>query len=706
MPSNRSYTADELEVLLLEHLEDDEFMTVSTVGPVDRPASELAALNRREQELLLTWIGRVVSVQEQVGYEFTLRSARALRLMGEEGMTAWLRRIMDIYDKAGLYPAMQLLRGMESHAERFREGRHELEFREVRGVLEGFLAGLSGRRLRLDVADAGPYTDSTRVFVPASVFHFRDPEDNFSLFKAMVAHHWAQVRFGTVRLRLQADLASFADRDKALAVLLALERFRLDACIERELPGLGRTLREVCEKLEHPGPEGVWKEFAEHLRQPGRQAEDSLELLADAYTEPAEPAAYQGLLRPDQIAEATARRQKEEREMLARLLGDFADKPQGEQTPAKPPGRDTRSSRFRAETDMESLEIELYLDDQPVAPPIEVSRLLQSVALDFGEIPDDFLHPSGDGYRGGERGDAGEDGARAVAGTLRLYPEWDYKRQHYRKEWCSVRELPVRPREDDFVARTRDKYLPLIRQLKRTFEALRGEDRRLKRQPYGDEVDLDAVVEAYADARSGQEVSPNLFTRLHRVERDIAVLFMVDMSGSTRGWINDAERESLILLCEALEKLGDRYGIYGFSGMTRTRCEIYPVKALDEPYSDEVRGRISAIEPKDYTRMGAAIRHLSAILGEVEARTRLLVTLSDGKPDDFDAYYRGEYGIEDTRRALIEARRAGIHPFCITIDTEGPDYLPHMYGPVNYTVVDEVARLPRQVADIYRKLTS
>ena len=104
--------------------------------------------------------------------------------------------------------------------------------------------------------------------------------------------------------------------------------------------------------------------------------------------------------------------------------------------------------------------------------------------------------------------------------------------------------------------------------------------------------------------------------------------------------------------------------------------------------------------------MGFAIRHLTDLLNEVEARTKLLITLSDGKPDDYHDGYRGQYGIEDTRMALIEAKRSGIHPFCITIDEKARDYLPHMYGAVNYTVVDDVGKLPFKVADIYRRLTT
>ncbi len=260
------------------------------------------------------------------------------------------------------------------------------------------------------------------------------------------------------------------------------------------------------------------------------------------------------------------------------------------------------------------------------------------------------------------------------------------------------------PVYDDFVAQTLNKHRGLIKHLRKTFEAMRDEDRLLKRQSDGDGIDIDALVEALADTRDGSEMSERLFTRMHRSERNIAVIFMVDMSGSTKGWINEAERESLILLCEALESLGDRYAIYGFSGMARKRCEIYRIKEFSESYNDEIRARISGIEAKDYTRMGFAIRHLSRILMEVDARTRILITISDGKPDDYDSY-RGDYAIEDTRRALIEARREGIHPYCITIDEQARDYLPHMYGPAAFTVIDQVHLLPLKVSDIYRRLT-
>ena len=216
--------------------------------------------------------------------------------------------------------------------------------------------------------------------------------------------------------------------------------------------------------------------------------------------------------------------------------------------------------------------------------PEQARALSQSIVQDIGKIPDDYLVPAGPGeYDPSVLQDEEPDPDDVWKGTYHeigahLYKEWDFRRQHYRKNWCAVREKTISPVFDDFYRDTLSKYSGLIRHLRKTFEAMRDEDRLLKRQVHGDDVDIDALVEALADTHDGSEMSDRLFTRMHRTERNIAVVFMVDMSGSTKGWINDAEREALILLCEALETLGDRYAIYGFSGMARKRCEIYRPK--------------------------------------------------------------------------------------------------------------------------------
>ena len=354
----------------------------------------------------------------------------------------------------------------------------------------------------------------------------------------------------------------------------------------------------------------------------------------------------------------------------------------------------------------DGFKIELNFDDKTVDPPQDIQQLLESILQDIGEIPDDYLIATQPDKSKDETEDSDykDNTTDELDEDEFVYDEWDHSRQKYRKDWCRLKELDISPVHNNFVRNTLHKHRGLLKHLHRTFEALREDDKRMKHQPFGDDIDLDAVIEAYSDTKKGFEASQNLFIKSRKSDRNIAVMFMIDMSGSTAGWINEMEREALVLLCESLETLGDRYAIYGFSGATHQRCELYKVKEFNESYSDEVKARISGIEPQDYTRMGAAIRHLTKKLHHIEARTKLLITLSDGRPDDQDGY-RGPYGIEDTRRALIEAKFLGIHPFCITIDEEAMDYLQHMYGAVNFAVIDHVDKLPYKVSDIYRRIT-
>ncbi len=698
--------AAELAALLEDWLEAD-----LTFHKVEGLARELAGLSREDCDFILGWIKRIATTHLELGWQFGRRAPKLLASMGRRQMEAWAVFACDTYDRVGLRPALQAVEQVENFADKQLELTAGVLFEDVAGVLGNFVRGLSGRKLAIVQGEA-VHTDTDKIYLPAVIARLPDMDDNFRLAKAMVALLWAQTRFGTFRVDLIEACAAFPHPSRALAQLNALETLRLSACIERELPGLHRDMERLKTALGDVLPP-AWQRFARRLGEPDASIEDSLRLLGDAYQLPDFAAwCFQGELRPDAVAGAfIARRDKEKarlRVKLAELLEEQSrHQPQSDTADAAQP------PAFEAEVDDSDgrLELELTLDGAPVAPPEDVRQLLTSVWLDFGEIPHDYLVPAGDGeYDASLLGEQPVDPDAVWQGTYHeqgalFYPEWDMGRQHYRKNWCVMREKEVAPVFDDFARATLDKHAGLVKHLHRAFEAMRDENRLLKRQPYGDDVDIDALVEAMADARDGSEMSDRLFVRLHRAERNIAVAFMVDMSGSTRGWINEAEREALILLCEALERLGDRYAIYGFSGTTRKRCELYRIKTFEESYGDVVKARISGIRAQEYTRMGFAIRHLTDLLKKVEARTRVLVTLSDGRPDDYFDGYRGQYGIEDTRMALLEARRAGVHPFCVTIDREARDYLPHMYGAARYVILDDVAELPFKVSDIYRRIT-
>lgn len=675
-------------------------------------AAELSRLTRVQQEFVLHWVEVISRSNTEMSYQFALHAADAFRRMESEGVRQWVLQAMDIYDRQGLYPGSTAFRNVETFA-----ARHALEavavpLEEVRGMLALFIRGLAGRELKIE-PDPALYTDTETLYLPPRVNRFDNREQNYRLYKAMAVQLWAQVWFGTFRRptpdapHLGERLAAFDDPRRALQLFLLLESIRLNACVARELPGLGRESATLDERP--PAGDPLWCREGAALKAPDATVETTLEALDALYPLDAgwpEPCHWQGELRLGEVEAAIAQRLERERELLKRSLGELQ-----EDAVNRPPAEsDKGKGKFELAPESEpGAAPELTLDGQPVTPPPDVRNLITSILQDLDQLPEEFLTPAGDGRydadaRGTDRLGTDTGPERNESGAL-LYDEWDHHRQNYRKNWCVLRELETRAVYDDFVDRTLARHHWLIGEIRRGFEALRGEDKLLKRQTEGDDIDLDALVEAHADMRTGAEMTDRLFIRMHKIDRDLAVMFMVDVSGSTKGWINDAERESLIVLCEALEILGDRYAIYGFSGMTRNRCEVYRIKRFDEPYGREVKARISGLSPRDYTRMGVTIRHLTRLLSTVEAKTRMLITLSDGKPDDWDGY-RGEYGIEDTRQALIEARHAGIHPFCITIDTEAKEYLPHMYGPVSYVVIDEVRKLPLKVADIYRRLTA
>jgi nitric oxide reductase NorD protein len=193
--------------------------------------------------------------------------------------------------------------------------------------------------------------------------------------------------------------------------------------------------------------------------------------------------------------------------------------------------------------------------------------------------------------------------------------------------------------------------------------------------------------------------------------RDLACLLMADLSLSTDTWVNDHHRvidvirDSLFLFGEALDATGDRCGIYGFSSRKRDPVRVHTLKHFDEGYGKVIRGRIAAIKPGYYTRMGAALRYGAQLLGRQPGGRRLLLLLTDGKPNDLDQY-EGRYGIEDSRQAVLEARRLGLEPFCVTIDQQGNDYLPHLFGSDGYVVIRDPAELPRRLPLLYARLTA
>lgn len=289
------------------------------------------------------------------------------------------------------------------------------------------------------------------------------------------------------------------------------------------------------------------------------------------------------------------------------------------------------------------------------------------------------------------------------------YPEWDFRARAYRECATLVQELAAPLGDPGWAERVLHRHARLIDTVCVRFAHLRPNRSRLRRRPDGPDLDIDGYVTAFADRVAGSPAEDGLYEEYRPRRRDFALLLLVDASASTdasirgRERIIDVEKEALLVLCKALEHLGDRYAIHAFSGEGPSRVTLLPLKRFADPYDASTARRIAGLEPDRYTRLGAALRHATALLAAEPARHRLLLIVSDGKPNDTDEY-EGRYGIEDTRQAVLEARLQGLYPFCLTVDRRAPEYARHVFGPVGYTVASHAEVLPRALVDILRRL--
>lgn len=342
-----------------------------------------------------------------------------------------------------------------------------------------------------------------------------------------------------------------------------------------------------------------------------------------------------------------------------------------------------------------------------------------------------------------------EDGGELEANEPQtfVYDEWDFRADDYKPRWCIVRQKTMQEGDPSYYGNTLGNYGTLVTQIRRQFEMMVPEMfRKVRKLEDGEEIDIDDIIEAFVDMKTGASPSDKFYWRRNKVQRDVAVAFLLDTSASTAEAIDDTrknnddwdapddpveymvwlrtrrgeamrrsykriidvEKEAIVLLINALEAIGDLYGIYGFSGYGRENVEFYTIKDLDENFSDRVKRRIDRIAPLHATRMGPAIRHTTYKLDKQDARTKLMFLISDGRPQDRGYSREGvekEYAVHDTKMALDEAKNKGINAFALTVDKNGHDYLKTMCSDMGYEVLDDIYELPSRLLYLYKKLT-
>ena len=725
-----------------------------------REATTLA----RRVILLTREVGRVDS---EAALACLRSSAKALRTVSIEQFENWARAGLIAGDTRARrsYYALET----RSSNEALRAGDAGVTLESVQTLLRLYVEGLTGRAVEVAPLAAVPLEsrigDGRTIHLPATVAEFGDEELDFRLYKVLAAHAAGQIEFGTHE-RDTSDLrAAFAalselydpaneDARDAFAIdptLLSetearansnsrpgaapvpgldyrvilnlfpipalarrifgtLENGRIDRRLRQTYRGLARDLNLIREHLRNRRPKIIdlppalvpfellfqitmlggalddAREFyrqvvseletivAEYLNDSDRTVADTLMATSRVYTlfqSIAMEDAEQQIEIPDQMD------QEDENKIAEQMQAQ-------RETDRQPQRRDARElfNAWNAE------------------PEGEFDELDGSEAWTDGETPEQDL-------------EAGE-----VAFN---YDEWDRELVDHRVGWCRVVEKKVKRGSRDFVDDTRERYKGVVSSIRHQFQLMKPENlTKITNELDGEDYDLNAVVDFFIDRRADGQQSERIYTKRLRRRRDVAVSFLLDQSSSTARTIGrhplqpythpgrriiEIEKEGLVLMSEALEAVGDIYSINGFTSEGRRNVKFYVLKDFQEHYSDEVMRRIGGITYQNNTRLGAAIRHATAKLERQEARTRLLIVLSDGRPYDHD-YGDARYAREDTREALRQAKIAGITPFCITIDRESESELKDLYGEIGYTIIDDVLTLPERLPGIYRRLTT
>ncbi len=727
-------------------------------------ANRAAAIELSRRVLALT--KEIAVVDAEAALACFRSSARALRSVSIEQFETWARR--GLTSGRADARARRSYFSLETRGsyEALLSGSAGLGLDTVQHLLRLYVEALTGREVEIAplaaVPDEARIDDGRTIHLPSLVNEFGDDDLDFRLYKVLAAHAAGQIEFGTyerggmlpvaysaiaaryspenvdaldafaladeiVQLRetevTQPDtkppedlgyrevLKVFPMPQLARRVFGTLENGRIDRSLRRAYRGLSRDLDLIRQHLGRSRPRimelpgslvpfellfqitmlGGAREDArlaygqivseietivgEYLSRDATTVADTLMATSRVYD------LFQSVIPVDDSVQQVEV-PEEEAESDDDSAAERMKQRQGERTPER---RDAREL-FNA-----------WNDPSPEGDPDELTG---AEAWSDAETPEQGLAEGEVAYN---------------------YDEWDRELTDHRLGWCRVVEKKVKHGDRHFVDLTKERHKGVISSIRHQFQLMKPENlTRVANEVDGEEFDLNAVIDFVIDRRADGYQSERIYTKRLRRRRDVAVSFLLDQSSSTARTIGrhplqpytrpgrriiEIEKEGLVLMSEALEAVGDVYSINGFTSEGRRNVKFYVVKDFNEKYNEEVKQRIGGITYQNNTRLGAAIRHATAKLAKQDARTRLLIVLSDGRPYDHD-YGDARYAREDTREALRQAKNEGITPFCITIDRESEAELRDLYGEVGYTIIDDVLSLPERLPGIYRRLTT
>ncbi|HEY0763791.1 MAG TPA: VWA domain-containing protein [Pyrinomonadaceae bacterium] len=725
-----------------------------------------AAIELSHRVLALT--KEIAAVDGEAALACFRSASRALRTVSIEQFEAWARRGLTSGRADSRARRSYFSLETRGSYEALHSGSEGLALDAVQHLLRLYVEALTGREVEIAplaaVPDEARIDDGRTIHLPSIVNEFGDEELDFRLYKVLAAHAAGQIEFGTyerggiLRVGYAAIAARYSEENvEALdAFAIADEIVQLRKAgheeAQKESEDIGEVgYRDVLKLF--PMPQLARRVFGtlengridRRLRRTYRGLNRDLDLIRQHLSRsrplmmelPASLVPFELLFQITMLGGAREDARLAYGQIVSELEMIVSDYLVREQTTVA----DTLMATSRvydlfqtvipvddSVQQVETPEDQTESDDESAAQQMKQRQAERAPERrDARELFNAWNDPSAEGepedLMGGEAWSENEMPEQVLAeGEVAYnYDEWDRELTDHRLGWCRVVEKKVKHGDRNFVEHTKERHKGVISSIRHQFQLMKPENLiRVANEVDGEEFDLNAVIDYVIDRRADGQQSERIYTKRLRRRRDVAVSFLLDQSSSTARTIGrhplqpytrpgrriiEIEKEGLVLMSEALEAVGDVYSINGFTSEGRRNVKFYVVKDFDEKYNDEVKRRIGGITYQNNTRLGAAIRHATARLGKQDARTRLLIVLSDGRPYDHD-YGDARYAREDTREALRQAKNEGITPFCITIDRESEAELRDLYGEIGYTIIDDVLSLPERLPGIYRRLTT
>lgn len=288
-----------------------------------------------------------------------------------------------------------------------------------------------------------------------------------------------------------------------------------------------------------------------------------------------------------------------------------------------------------------------------------------------------------------------------------MYDEWDFDKHQYKDNFCKVYPKSQLKSDSGYYQRTIKKNASTLMGLRKMLTSVNNKMQQQRRQTQGEEFDIDAITDLYVDVHSKRTPSEKIFISNRKKEKDLSILILLDISLSSDGYaagnrVIDVEKEVSILFGEMLNEFNIDFSIDSFYSKTRNYSTYLTVKDFDEKWN-VAKHKIGAIEPKGYTRIGAALRHAGARLGKRSTKNKWVILISDGKPNDYDKY-EGKYGINDVKQALRELNNRNINSYALAIEAQAKYYLPQMFGQNHYQILTTPVELLQSLVKLYEKI--